>query len=97
MFLDSVYQCFTDMTPAELFPYAPSSGKPELRKRWLEKIKHDTPSLSVGTSLPIVTNALTHGLKLVGDMFLGKGDTLVLPDKFWGNYRLTFSVIGDAR
>ncbi|PLX67138.1 MAG: hypothetical protein C0603_10790 [Denitrovibrio sp.] len=96
MFLDSVYQCFTDMTPAELFPYAPSSGKPELRKRWLEKIKHDNPSLSAGTSLPVVTNALTHGLKLIGDMFLDKGDTLVLPDKFWGNYRLTFSVIGNA-
>lgn len=96
MFLDSVYQCFTDMKPADIFPYAPSSGKPELRKKWKEKIKHDTPSLPVDTSLPVVTNALTHGLKIVGDMFLDRGDTLVLPDKFWGNYRLTFSVIGGA-
>jgi len=96
MYLDSVYQYFNDMKPADLFTYAPSSGKPELRKKWLEKIKTDTPSLSCGTSLPVVTNALTHGLTLVGGMFLDKGDTLVLPDKFWGNYRLTFSVIGEA-
>lgn len=96
MFLDSVYQCFTDMTPADIFPYAPSSGKPELRKKWKEKIQHDTPSLKVGRSLPVVTNALTHGLKIVADMFLNKGDMLVLPNMFWGNYRLTFSVIGGA-
>ncbi|ADD69348.1 aminotransferase class I and II [Denitrovibrio acetiphilus DSM 12809] len=96
MFLDSVYQCFTDMKPADIFPYAPSSGKPELRKKWLEKIKHDTPSLSAGTSLPIVTNALTHGLKVVSDVFMDKGDTLVLPSMFWGNYRLTFATMGGA-
>jgi aspartate/methionine/tyrosine aminotransferase len=96
MFLDSVYSCFHDMKPAELFPYAPSSGKPELRAKWLEKIKHDTPTLKAVTSLPVVTNALTHGLKLVSDMFIDKGDTLVLPNMFWGNYRLTFSVIGGA-
>jgi len=97
MFLDSVYSCFTDMKPADIFPYAPSSGKPELRKKWLEKIKKDNPNIgNTCTSLPVVTNALTHGLKLVGDMFLDKGDMLVLPDKFWGNYRLTYSVIGGA-
>lgn len=96
MFLDSVYQCFTDMKPADIFPYAPSSGKPELRKRWKEKIADDTPSLNAGFSLPVVTNALTHGLKIVSDMFMNKGDTLVLPNMFWGNYRLTFSVIGGA-
>jgi len=96
MFLDSVYQCFTDMQPKDIFPYAPSSGKPELRKKWLEKIQHDTPSLSVGSSLPVVTNALTHGLKIISDVFIDKGDTLVLPAMFWGNYRLTFSVMGGA-
>jgi len=96
MFLDSVYECFTDMQPKDIFPYAPSSGKPELRKRWAEKIKHDTPSLGAGISSPVVTNALTHGLKIVGDMFLDRGDTLVLPNMFWGNYRLTFNVIGGA-
>lgn len=96
MFLDSVYQCFTDMEPKDIFPYAPSSGKPELRKVWKDKIKHDTPSLKAGISLPVVTNALTHGLKIVSDVFLDRGDTLVLPAMFWGNYRLTFSTMGGA-
>jgi aspartate/methionine/tyrosine aminotransferase len=97
MYLDSVYQCFTDLPAKDIFPYAPSSGKPELRKKWQEKIYHDTPSLgNKCISSPVVTNALTHGLKLVADMFINKGDTIVLPGMFWGNYRLTFSVIGGA-
>lgn len=97
MYLDSVYKYFNDMSPADLFTYAPSSGKPELRKRWAEKIMKDSPSLAGKLiSLPVVTNALTHGLKLVGDMFLERGDTLVLPDMFWGNYRLTYVTIGGA-
>jgi len=41
-------------------------------------------------SNPIVTNALTHGLSIVGDMFVGAGDHVVLPDMLWGNYNLTF-------
>jgi aspartate/methionine/tyrosine aminotransferase len=39
-----------------------------------------------------VTNGLTHGLSLTGDLFVDPGDTMVLPDKLWGNYRLIFSV-----
>lgn len=95
MFLDSVYKCFSqDIKPADLFTYAPSSGKPELRKRWAEKIKQDTPTLKAGISLPVVTNALTHGLKIISDIFIDKGDTVVLPGMFWGNYRLTFATMG---
>jgi len=48
-------------------------------------------------SLPIVTSALTHGLTLVGDLFVEPGDTILLPDKFWGNYRLIFEVRKNAR
>lgn len=96
MYLDSVYSCFSGMKAGDLFTYAPSSGKPELRKKWAEKIKADTPALKAGISLPVVTNALTHGLKIISDMFIDKGDTLVLPAMFWGNYRLTFATMGGA-
>ncbi|MCG3084717.1 aminotransferase class I/II-fold pyridoxal phosphate-dependent enzyme, partial [Anoxybacillus sp. LAT27] len=41
---------------------------------------------------PIVTNALTHGLSVVADLFAGPGDAVILPDKNWENYELTFSV-----
>ncbi len=39
-------------------------------------------------SRPIVTNALTHGLSLVGDLFVNQGDTILLPEHNWGNYKL---------
>jgi len=39
-----------------------------------------------------VTSAITHGLFLAGDLFVDPGDCLVLPDKIWGNYRLTYEV-----
>ena len=47
--------------------------------------------------LPIVTSALSHGLSLVGDLFVDRGDVILLPDKLWGNYRLTYEVRLGAR
>ncbi|MGF2075964.1 hypothetical protein, partial [Enterococcus casseliflavus] len=47
--------------------------------------------------LPIVTSAITHGLMLAGDLFVDPGDVIVLPDKLWGNYRLTYEVRLGAR
>ncbi|MFC1728225.1 aminotransferase class I/II-fold pyridoxal phosphate-dependent enzyme [Nanoarchaeota archaeon] len=79
------------LDPKEVFPYAPSPGKPELREQWLELIKKKNPSLTGKTSLPIVTNALTHGLSMLGYLFVDKGDKIISPDKFWGNYKLIFN------
>jgi aspartate/methionine/tyrosine aminotransferase len=45
----------------------------------------------------VVTSALTHGLALVGDLFVDRGDCILLPDKLWGNYRLTYEVRLGAR
>ncbi|MHC4572865.1 MAG: aminotransferase class I/II-fold pyridoxal phosphate-dependent enzyme [Planctomycetota bacterium] len=79
------------LDPAEAFPYAPSFGKPELRKKWKEMIYKKNPSLAgKQISLPIVTNALTHGLSMLGYMFVDEGDKIILPDLFWGNYKLIF-------
>ena len=36
----------------------------------------------------MVTNALTHGLGLVGDLFLDPGDVVLTPDLLWENYNL---------
>ena len=35
---------------------------------------------------------MTHALSLVGDLFVDKGDMVLLPDKFWENYELLFGV-----
>ena len=35
---------------------------------------------------------MTHALSLVGDLFLDRGDMVLLPDKFWENYELLYGV-----
>ena len=50
------------------------------------------PSLSnTEISLPVVTNALTHGISMAGYMLLNEGDQVIVPDLFWGNYNLTLA------
>lgn len=94
--------CIRDMVnglePNDVFPYAPAAGKPGLRDKWREKQLAESPSLrdkQIGR--PIATNALTHGLALAGDLFVEPGDTILLPDKFWGNYRMILEVRKEGR
>lgn len=78
-------------TPDEALRYAPVTGLPALREAWQQKQLADNPSLrGKPVSLPIVTNGLTHALSIAADLFCEPGDTLILPDQIWGNYRLTF-------
>jgi len=93
MNLPSIRKFINDIPPKDSFTYAPSAGKPELREAWLGKILDDNPSLrDKALSNPILTNGLTHGLSLIADLFVNPGDTVILPDKIWGNYRLLYSV-----
>ncbi|MBN2422793.1 aminotransferase class I/II-fold pyridoxal phosphate-dependent enzyme [Candidatus Woesearchaeota archaeon] len=80
-----------DLDPKDAFFYAPSFGKKELREAWKGMIFKKNPSLKAETSLPVVTNALTHGLSIIAYLFVDPGDKIILTDKFWGNYRLVFS------
>ena len=93
MYLDVIHKNLSSYDPIDLYPYAPTAGKPELREVWRKKLLKDNPSLEgkeFGT--PIVTNALTHGLSIVSDLFVEKGDPILLPDKYWDNYHITFNV-----
>jgi aspartate/methionine/tyrosine aminotransferase len=77
---------------AQIFAYAPSFGRPEIRSIWKKKLFNKNPSLAgASISLPIVTSALTHGLSMAGYLFVDPGDTIVLPDLYWENYDLIFS------
>ena len=78
------------LDPKNVFPYASSYGKPEMRKTWQEMIRKKNPSLKEKISLPVVTNALTHGLSIAGYMFVNPGEKIIVTDKYWGNYRLIF-------
>ncbi|HET7560683.1 MAG TPA: aminotransferase class I/II-fold pyridoxal phosphate-dependent enzyme [Limnochordia bacterium] len=99
MYLPAVRDSFAaDVDPAELFPYPPSPGLPALRELWREKQLRENPSLagkSFGT--PIVTSGLTHGISLCADLFCDPGDLLILPDKLWGNYNMTFGLRRGAK
>jgi aspartate/methionine/tyrosine aminotransferase len=93
MFLSSIAAHLVDVDPSEAFAYAPPAGQPALRERWREKMLAENPSLrGKAFGQPIVTSAITHGLSLVGDLFVDPGDRILLPDKLWGNYRLTYEV-----
>jgi aspartate/methionine/tyrosine aminotransferase len=75
----------------EAFPYAPSPGRPDIRKLWREMLLKKNPGLA-GRSFgqPVVTAALTHGLSMAGYLFAEPGDTVILPDLYWENYDLIF-------
>ena len=73
------------------FLYAGSFGLAKLREVWREMQIEKNPSLKDKTfSNPVVTNALTHGLRVAAELFAGPEDTLVVPDLFWDNYSLVF-------
>ena len=98
MALPSILSHIEGIAPSDAVRYAPAAGKPELRQAWREKLLAENPLLRQREfGLPIVTRAITHGLSLVGDLFVDPGDRLVLPDKLWGNYRLTYEVRLGAR
>jgi aspartate/methionine/tyrosine aminotransferase len=91
MFLPSVHSSLKGVSVDEAYNYAPPSGRQKLRELWRDKQLAENPAMkgkSVG--LPIVTAAITHGLALVGDLFIDPGDVLIAPDQLWDNYTLTY-------
>ncbi|KIH77346.1 Aspartate/methionine/tyrosine aminotransferase [Geoalkalibacter ferrihydriticus] len=92
MYLPCIHEKLSAFEPKDIYPYAPPAGRLDLRNLWRDKMLAENPSLQgKHISLPIVTNALTHGLSIVADLFMDPGDHLILPDMLWGNYNLTFA------
>lgn len=93
MHLKVIQDTLSAYNPKDIYEYAPPAGKPELRTAWLKKMIEEQPSLAAKSfGNPIVTNALTHGLSVVADLFADVGDSVIIPDKNWENYELTFSI-----
>lgn len=89
-----VMDCFSKNVPLgrKTFLYAGSFGLPALREIWRDFQVRKNPSLKGKTfSNPVVTNALTHGLRVCAELFADKGDAVVVPDLYWDNYALIFS------
>ncbi|MDX2471466.1 MAG: aminotransferase class I/II-fold pyridoxal phosphate-dependent enzyme [SAR324 cluster bacterium] len=82
---------FFNLEAEDVYPYAPPAGRPALRQSWKKKVERENPSTqNKDFGLPIVTSAITHGLSLVGELFIDEGDVIISPNKLWGNYRLTY-------
>ncbi|MFW5688857.1 MAG: aminotransferase class I/II-fold pyridoxal phosphate-dependent enzyme [Spirochaetota bacterium] len=81
------------MSARETVAYAPTPGVPALRDLWREELRRKNPSLGdTPTSRPMVTGGLTNGLFQISELFLNADDALVIPELFWGNYRLMMEV-----
>jgi len=88
-----VMDCFRKAVALDkrAFLYAGSFGLPKLREAWRAMEFQKNPSLKgKAFSNPVVTNALTHGIRICAELFAGPSDTLVCPDLFWDNYELIF-------
>ncbi len=80
-----------DLSPDRVFPYAPSYGRPDMRKKWQEMLVEKNPNLKgKAISLPVASLALTHGLSIMGYLFADSGEKIILSDLYWGNYNLIF-------
>ncbi|MFD0712425.1 aminotransferase class I/II-fold pyridoxal phosphate-dependent enzyme [Paenibacillus sp. GCM10027626] len=93
MHLKVIQDTLSAYNPKDIYEYAPPAGKPELRSAWRAKMLKENPTLEGQTfGNPVVTNALTHGLSIVADLFADAGDAVIYPSKNWENYELTFGV-----
>lgn len=74
-----------------IYPYAPSFGKKDLRDTWKEFIYKKNPSLKKSViSTPIATNGITHGISIAGYLFANESDSIILSNLYWENYNLIF-------
>ncbi|MEC8192679.1 MAG: aminotransferase class I/II-fold pyridoxal phosphate-dependent enzyme [Myxococcota bacterium] len=74
--------------------YAPQGGRPDLRMAWRARLE------AVGggpMSRPFCTVGLTHGLSLLGDLFVDADTDVLLPDPGWGNYGHIFDIKNAGR
>lgn len=80
------------------FTYAPSPGRPDLRKLWKEMIVKKNPSLAgKAISTPVVTAALTHGISMAAYLFCDANDTVFIPNLYWENYDLAVTLATGAK
>lgn len=89
--IQALHEKLSAFAPADVYPYAQPGGLPQLRQLWREKMLEENTKLREQTiSLPLVCAGLTHGLSLVGELFLDPGDPVILHDLHWENYELIF-------
>lgn len=80
------------LSEAEAVSYAPTSGVPALRQRWRQmQIQRNPNMANIEYSLPTVVAGLTSGIFQTAELFVNTGDRIIIPDMFWGNYKMVFT------
>ena len=91
MHIPSITKYFSHLDLEESITYSGSAGEAELRDLWEVDLIRKNPSLKeIKFSKPIVVAGLTHGLSVIGDLFIDNATTLFLPSVYWPNYDLLF-------
>lgn len=93
IYLDCINNNFSNFKANDIYPYAASTGKDELRKLWKKRILDNNPSINYSISLPIVTQGMTHGISILGNLFADKETTVIVPNLAWDNYEFTFKTV----
>lgn len=88
--LPSIGVHFVGLDPKSAFLYAPTAGIRALREAW--KARMNLP----GTSLPVVTNGMSHGLSIVADLFSSPEHPIVLAQPYWDNYETIWQMRNGA-
>ena len=89
MILPSTAANFAGLGSRETVAYAPTPGVPELRQAWRRQLVEKNPGLSSARfSDPLVVPGLTNGIFQTAELFVDEDDPVVIPDMYWGNYRL---------
>jgi len=101
-YLEYINDYFNNLDINDLVPYASVSGLKELRAIWKEWIikkslfNKDTEEeklfkLEKYTSLPIITAGVTNAIFMSSAMLLNPSESIICPNKRWGNYDNIFS------
>ncbi len=89
MMLNALRKELPGLTPTEAVAYASTGGVQKLRSVWKDSLYKKNPSLAgKRISLPVVVPGLTAAVSYICDLFVEPGDTVIVPDLHWPNYRL---------
>jgi aspartate/methionine/tyrosine aminotransferase len=98
MYLDSIRHFMPELDPDDIFPYVGTAGLPELRELWKNEMIAKNPDLAGKlTSMPMVVPGITSGIVMLADLFIDKGDTVIVPDMAWDNYKLIFETKNEGK
>jgi aspartate/methionine/tyrosine aminotransferase len=91
MVLPSIRRLAPELSAGDLVAYSSTAGEEELRRLWLSEMQRKNPGLAkAAISNPIVVPGITNGIAQTADLFIDENDTVIIPDMYWGNYRLIF-------